>query len=769
MSRNALSDLLVVEFAEDVAGPYCGRLLGAHGASVVKVEPSGGDKARRLPPFHHCESGEEVSGIFHWLNADKEIRLDRTADDIDTLIAQADVIIDDRAREARHQQLRQVKPDLIHCDVSWFGRNGPRASHVATDGIISVLTGQARTIGEIEGPPVLATGHGPQILAGTTAAIAVLAALLGRPGAEIEVSVFEAAMVLYEIPAVVRAHGGVVPVVRRGINRFHPTFPMGVYPCLDGWVGITALTPAQWRGFCELLELSDLLAVEDYGTTLGRLNHADDIDAAIKPKLMQWRARDLVEAGQARRVPLALAPTAAELLTQPELLARDAFDTITIDGGRTYLAPGIPFHMTLNESVGNVPTKRRPTDGLPMADWRIVDLSMGWSGPMATRYLADLGADVIKVEACQYPDWWRGYEQSEAWLNNRNYEKAPTFNVMNRNKRGITLDLKQPEGVALLKSLVAEADAVIENQSAGVLPRLGLGYDDLRVVNSDIVLLSMPAYGTNSPWAGHRAYGSTVEQAAGLPHYNGEAGWPPTQQHVALGDAVAGINAAVALLLALRHKAKTGQGQFVDLSQVECLLPLGAHGLIAQSLTGDAWPRLGNRHPVWCPHGVFPCRGGSSWIAVAVETDVQWDSLAETLGCSDWRGMDAADRRSREDEIEKALADWARKHEPDAAILALQSVGIPSGAVQLSLDLLQDPQLAAREFFTWASPVHGDVELPYPSQAFTLNGERLPIRRPAPKLGEHNREILQQYLALDEEVLEQLTRDRIIGERPLLS
>ena len=200
----------------------------------------------------------------------------------------------------------------------------------------------------------------------------------------------------------------------------------------------------------------------------------------------------------------------------------------------------------------------------PLAGIRIVDLSMGWAGPLACRHLADLGADVIKVESCERFDWWRSWEATEEWIADNGAEKSVAFNMVNRNKRAITLDLEHPEGRDLFLQLVKTANAVVENYSGNVMPKLGLNYEVLKAAKSDIILLSMPAFGSTGPWAKFRAYGSTVEQSSGLPHLQGFVEDQPTMLHVALGDAVGGITGASALLTALRHQARTGAGQFVD-------------------------------------------------------------------------------------------------------------------------------------------------------------------------------------------------------------
>ena len=203
---------------------------------------------------------------------------------------------------------------------------------------------------------------------------------------------------------------------------------------------------------------------------------------------------------------------------------------------------------------------------------------------------------------------------------------------MNRGKRAITLDLTVPDGVALAKALVKGADAVIENYSAGVLRKFGLDYPELAKVNPSIVMVSMAAFGGSGPWRETRAYGSTLEQGSGLPSVGGRPDDPPMMNHLAFGDAVGGLNACSAMLIALLHRKRTGEGQFIDLTQVQCMLPFTAAWAIEQSATGKVTPRAGNRHPLYAPHGVFPSAGEDKWVFVAATDDAMRSALAKVVG-----------------------------------------------------------------------------------------------------------------------------------------
>ena len=397
---------------------------------------------------------------------------------------------------------------------------------------------------------------------------------------------------------------------------------------------------------------------------------------------------------------------------------------------------------------------------------RVVDLSMGWAGPLAARHLADMGADVIKVEGCVRFDWWRGWEATRAWIDSHGAEKNPAFNMVNRNKRDLTLDLSTRVGSDLLKRLVAISDVVVENYSAGVLPKLGLDYPVLAEINPALVMISMPAFGTDGPWSGYRAYGSTVEQASGLPHLSGESEHPPTMVHVALGDAVGGLNGAAGLLTALYARLHTGEGQHLDLSQSECLFPLGVQGILTQSVSGEPPPRLGNRSSRRAPQGVYRCVGEDEWIAVAVHTEAEWEAFSAFSGIDGFG--DVADRLNRVDELDAAIADFTAGQVAEVLMMDLQAVGVRAGYVASGLELATDPHLAARGFWKLMERDHVG-ELPHPAAPYRVGEEPFDIDRPAPTLGQHNRELLRDLLGLDDAEIDDLERQGIIGTKPRLA
>ena len=796
----ALDGIHVVDLAGTVATAYCGKLFRDLGAEVTNLEPPGeGHPIRGLPPFHPQAAAPEASGLATYLSLGKQsVAVDAGDEGGLAFLRAADVILD-----ADPGPNRQLEADQIRLSISWFGAGGPYAGRAATDQVINTHIGAVRAVGPAEGPPILTTGHTPQIVAGTLAYVAGVGHLVARECGRLtapihlDVSVFEAAMCITEPgPPGTLATGEIRP--RVGINRFWPTYPTGIYPCRDGWLGVTTVTPSQWRSLCSMLGLPELGFEPRYQISINRLEDADAIDAALGPRFLERTALEWVEAGQAVRVPLALAPTPAELFELDQFRDRGAWvEAEHPDQGR-FPTAGTPFrlHRTpavaggraprLGEHNGNVPkppaARRQPSGAAEMPasaarrpsllqDIRIVDLTMGWAGPLASRQLADMGAEVIKVESCQYFDWWRGWESTPESIEQKLYEQSTAFNSANRNKFGITLDLTSRRGKGLLLRLVAISDAVIENYTASVLPKLGLAYNRLCEVNPELVMVSMPPFGASGRWMNHRAYGSTVEQASGLPHLNGRAEDPPTMQHVAFGDPIAGINAAAALLTALRHRRRTGEGQYVDLSHVQSMFPLAAHGLVEQAIRGEPPARCGGRHPLHAPWGVYPCIGAEPWITITVETDEQWRQLCGVLGMdgTEPRFDAASGRKESEDDLDRAVAARTHLHDGMALERRLAAAGVPAAVVRNTLDVLYDPHLEARGYWQWRERAFvGDqpnASAPYRP----VGGDSGPyaVEWPAPTLGQHGREVLSRLLGLSEAELDALEADHIIGTSPV--
>ncbi len=353
MNGSALEGLRVVDVGGDVACAYCGRMFAEHGAEVINVEPASGNPTRRIAPFVPGVAATEASAMHAWLSTNKKsvvIDLPRGMVDLERLLRGADVVLDAGREGLDIGRLRGIAGSAIVMSIRWFGLSGARAGWQGTSTIVHALTGMLRGIGPVEGPPVAPSGLHAELIGGLYAYVAAMGAVVARElgndpgGIHLETSIEEANTCFTDV-GTINAYNGSPGVGRLGVNRFPPTFPMGVYPCRDGWIGLTVLTPGQWHSFCALVGLDEFACDEQYQSTLGRLEDADFLETQFRPKLLDWDVMTLYERAQADRIPLALVPTMEELLSLPQYRQRDAFVPVAHPQLPAFEGPGIPFRL----------------------------------------------------------------------------------------------------------------------------------------------------------------------------------------------------------------------------------------------------------------------------------------------------------------------------------------------------------------------------------------------------------------------------------------
>lgn len=805
MDRLALRGLRVLEVGTGPALAYAGKLFADFGAEVIKVESPAGDAWRQMPPMVGApDTQPPESALFAWLNTNKRsVTADGDSPDDRAWLAQlartSDVVLDARALAAGVGI--SAKPvwsassgdnqthEPIEVVLTWFGESGPYSQYAGAEAVCRSLAGAVHGSGPVEGPPHMPHDVQTAVVFGLMAFSAAVAGLVGAADGSRRyvLSAHEAVLSVVEMEA------GMVPdqrhpLRRLGVNRFCGTHPAGIFQTSAGWIGIFTHTLPQWKALCEAIGHPELADDPRFANGQERMARADEIDGLLARAFLTRSAQEWFEILGAKKHPTVIVPTMDELLKQEVHRQRGAFVPV-VAAGVTFEGPVVPLRLDTAGPLpgGTAPARgehddhyrtsglayrprlqrqRTATDQLPLRGIRVIDLTMGWAGPLASRTLADFGAEIIKVESTGYPDWWRGANFTEEFYRDRLYEKNSNFNLMNRNKLGITLDLTRPEGRQLLLQLVEGADAVIENYSAEVLPKLGLDYEALRAVNKRLVMLSMPAFGLGNAWSNTRAYGGTLEQASGLPLHTGHPDGPPAMTSYAYGDPIGGLNAGAAMLLALFDQQATGAGRHVNLSQVEAMLPMAAPFIVEQSVRGTVSARQGNRHPMHAPHGCFRCAGEDAWIVVTV-TDAHWPALCRVIGRADLAAdallARASGRRAHQDRIDAAISAWCAARDAEAAMRQLQQAGIAAGVVQTMAQVLQDPQLRARGFWREVERAHSGSYTA--STAWFRTGiDPMPIRKAAPTLGEHNEEVLARVLGLGAAQITALEQRGITGK-----
>lgn len=397
---------------------------------------------------------------------------------------------------------------------------------------------------------------------------------------------------------------------------------------------------------------------------------------------------------------------------------------------------------------------------------RVLDISMGWAGPLVGQMLAEMGADVIKVEDTHHFDWWRG-SLSMAPPEMQPIERAAVFNTANRGKRGVTLDLASARGIEILKRLIEVSDMLVENFSPGVMERLGLDYAAVSAINPRLIMISMPSFGSDGPECNARGYGNTVEAMAGvtgLTGYHDRNGQHYTLSN-ALGDPVGGLHGVFALMVALRERERTGRGQLIELAQVESLIPFVADAILEYQFSGKVPAARGNRHREHAPHGIYRCAGDDNWIALACETDAQWRSLASVLGIDGERFADASARKANEDALDAELSRVIAQLNADDCIARLRDVGVLVAPVNSAPAVMTDPQIQSRDYFVAIERAVVGTHL-YPGAVARIPETPLRADEPAPLLGEHNRQVFAEILGMSDDDLAELERSGVIGSRP---
>jgi crotonobetainyl-CoA:carnitine CoA-transferase CaiB-like acyl-CoA transferase len=381
----------------------------------------------------------------------------------------------------------------------------------------------------------------------------------------------------------------------------------------------------------------------------------------------------------------------------------------------------------------------------PLAGIRVADFTWVWAGPFCTLQLAHLGAEVIRVETATRPCVTRllpPFADFQPGPNRSGY-----FNQYNQGKKSITLDLKRPEAIEAARRLCAASDVVVENFAAGVMDRMGLGYEVLRGLRPDVIMIALSGYGATGPDRDKVSYGPAQVPLSGMSSVTGYRGFPPMHVGISYGDPTGGLHGAVAVLAALLHRARTGAGQYIDLSQWETSMAVLPEAIIAFTMNGTPPARDGNRDPRMAPHGVFRAAGNDRWVALAVEDDAGWVRFAAAIGRpelgADPRYATAAARKQREDELEEIVTAWTSARAPEDSTTVLQVAGIPAFTAATNRDLAEDPHLNQRGFF---------VELPHPEVGirkhvgipWRMSASDSRVRAPAPCLGADTGQVLRE-------------------------
>ena len=773
MSESLLEGVRVIDLAGEPA-QLAGRVLSDLGAEVLKLEPEGGDPLRRVGPFRGERRDPDASLRFAAWNAGKtSVVSSANGSKLDGLLAGADVVLETPGWPGALSLDPARAPHTVWVRVTPFGQQGDRADWKATDLGCLAASGMLSRL-DADRPPVRVS----EPLAYANVAIDVVFAALaglasGRPQVA-DVSIQESMALAKMGSPTELGRSGKLPYAGQRQAASSGVRLREIWRCRDGFLqfgvrGGFARVPT-FRFMTRALEeaglANDFWRNQDWAE-FNQHKLDDEQKLALQEPLARFfeshSLSELYELAGDNSLTLATVNSPREIYRSSQLASRSFFQKLgDLDG--------FPAHFVLARSVdGEVetPAARRPAPGLgagPTPTWsprsatvrsaggagafegaKIVEFGSGAAGPMASRFLVEQGATVVRVESRSRPEFLR--MMAVAAGSPHGLEGDFIFNAFNVGKRSVALNLKHPDGVEVARRLVHWADAVLENFSPKAMTGFGLDYDTLARDEPDLVMVSTCINGQTGP---HRSYPGFGPQGSALSGYTLLTGYPDRDPHSGtVTDFLAPRFAAVALAAGLHYHRRTGRGVYLDLAQVEAALYTLTPWLLDSTDNGHVSERRGNRSERAVPHGVFPCEGEDRWIALATWSDAEWSRLATQLGIEDPALLTLEARLARVDDVERRVADATAARDADDLAAQLQSEGIEAVPVASEQDLIQDVQYAARNHFqTLEHPVLGAT--PYERNGYRLSNASGGYERPTPTLGQHNREVLCELLGYSE-------------------
>jgi crotonobetainyl-CoA:carnitine CoA-transferase CaiB-like acyl-CoA transferase len=706
----------------DLSGPlaaFSSKLLADLGAKVTRVEWGSSGIAGGCDPFSY----RYYNGNKRIITLNHDDQNDQT--ELNDLIQESDILINSPIEESFFPDIRRViaaNPRLIHIFITPFGTSGPKSSYVSSNAVISAYGGHTYVTGSPDGPPLTPFGNQSYYGSSLFGAVAALAALRQREltgcGQFVDLSAEEALVSTLDHVMVDYFASGTITRRQGSVYGDHAFV---ILPCKDGYVQITILQ--NWDTLLELMaaddRAADLMDIcwQSDGYRFGNFDY-------ILKVVQRWTSlhtrNELFDLGQAMRFPWASVCTIDDVLESPHLAAREF---LVPRNNAACLLPDPPYQFIVSEPTHDkklLSHENAPGTGI-LKGIKVLDFTWMLAGPYATRILADLGAEVIKVQSYKTA---KGAEDNETMY----------FATWNRNKRSITCDMDSPGARQTILTLAAQCDIVVENFAPRIMTEWGLTYGALCQANPDIIMASISAMGQTGPWRDYVGFAPTFHTLSGLIAQT-SIGLPfPICLGHAYGDTIIGLYAALAILSALRHRDATGCGAYIDLSGYEALCTLMGPAIAEASSVPESIPNL------YLPTGTYPCQGQDRWCVIDPSCEAHWQALLSVNGLEDLKHelfSTPAGRKENYKSMEDIIAQWTINHTPESIVHMLQELKIPSGVVQNAQDIADDTQLKERHFFI--NLLHPRLGHLISDRTALLYGKDEPKSwKPAPLLGADN-------------------------------
>jgi len=774
-----LKGLRVLDLSDE-KGELCGRILGDLGADVLKIESSNGTVSHSLGPF----SPDGTSLYYAYRNMNKRsasIGFDTPegASDLFALIKQSDVLIETflpgtlAELGMSPELLLSENPSLIIVSLTDFGQTGPDSSFVGTDEVVFARSGWLSVSGVIDKPPLLAPGSISYDTLGIVGAYATLLGILHRDrngtGQHIDVSAVEALsqMNTWGIPnaSASEVSGGPATLTRSGDSPLYPHIP-----CADGFVRQVILAPRQWKALWEWMGSPESFADEYWESTINRYLNLD----VINPLFWEhWQNKPMIEGcieAQKRGVIATPMLKPSDVLANTHYKSRGTFQTLEITNGLTapvmsgfaevdgkrvgYRFPAPTFDQNdpeFSETPFPLPTKSLTPADLPLEGLKVVDFGHGGVGVECGRMLAEYGADVIKIESWEYPDFIRIVLGGTM---------TASFASSNRTKRAFGANLKNEKAREVVLELIKDCHVVIENNSTGTMDALGLGYEAIKQINPNAVMISSQLMGSKGDFANWNGYGPTIQTVSGLSWlWAFKDGDPPPGTTAIHPDHLAGRLSAVFALAAIVNINRGAIGNHIEVAQVEVLLGTLGDLFCKEAIQPDSVIPQGNDSDRGAPWGPFPCKDDDSWCVICVRNDEEWEKLSTLMHLDPEitkKYLSSAYRLQHRETLNSIVSTWSVSLSSLEVEKICQNAGIPAGRVLNAAEQLSDEHLLARNFLPKVEQLGGVGEIILDGACIRGSKMASPVITRAPLIGEHTEEICRENLLMESEEFESL-------------
>jgi crotonobetainyl-CoA:carnitine CoA-transferase CaiB-like acyl-CoA transferase len=797
VSSGALSDLRVLDLTGRMGG-YCGLLLANLGAEVILIEPPGGDPMRREGPFKNDHSDREQSLSFAAYHTNKrgvvlDLENDEDRSTFRELARHADVVIEDQpaGRLDRlglgYQELQSLNPALVTTSITGFGQSGPYRDFKAPNIVAFAMGGLMNLCGHPGRAPLMGPCDVAYHLGSVHAAFGTLIALFNRRasgrGDHVDVSLQDVLVADPFLRIIMRY--SVTGEVPERTGHSQSTTVAETYQCKDGYARIFVNQADHWNRFVEWLGRPPELLDPKFENAQNRVPLRERIDRLVEARTLNYEVKKFFDEFQSLRLAAAPINSPSAFLADEQTQHRNFVTTVEHSPLGRHDFPGDPYRFSespwrvergapllgehqeqirqqlsrpsrwLSESISAAPSlpSRKPFEGI-----HVISFPTGIVGPALAGLLAQHGAQVISIEAGR---------SARSPQHGQKFQTASDLES-NRDRRRIVIDMKHPDGVTLAKKLIAKSDVVVENFSARVMASWGLDYPRIKAIRPDIIMASLQAFGQTGPRREYVSFGPILMSYSGMAYLwrDPEIERPGAGCQTAFPDYVAPSYGAVAILAALHYRARTGKGQYIDISQAETAASMIGPAYLEYLITGREPQPQGNFSAVAAPHGCYRCKGDDRWCVIAVQTQEEWISFCQVAGHREWltdhRFSEPSARIKYRQELDYWIEKWTTKYTPHQVMMMLQREGLAAAVVQTAEDLYRDPHLRERGFAREVyHPQVGWVTRAGSSLRLTEHG--FTPRSFTHTAGEDNEAVLRNFLGLSSAEISDLVDRKVLG------